>query len=269
MKLYKLPLLIHVLLLFVGKTYAQTIQGEVTDSLNKPIPFASITLKNSDNVIVIYTTGNENGAFSLTIPSDIMGGNLSLEAGSLGYKKQVKSLTEVNNFYSFILSPEYQQLEPVVIKDSRPKIKVRGDTISYKVEDFSNRQDRVIGDVLKKMPGIEVSASGKISYNGKPISGFYIDGDNLLDDKYNIATTTVPNAIVESVQIMENHQPIKVLRNKFQIDNVGLNITFKKDAKLKLVGQAQVGAGFPSKFDFDVNGMTFNGNYKAIKLYKG
>jgi hypothetical protein len=71
-------------------------------------------------------------------------------------------------------------------------LRVHGDTTDYKVSDFSSPQDRVIGDVIKKLPGIDVAKDGKISYNGKSISGVYIGGDNLLDDKYNIATNSYP-----------------------------------------------------------------------------
>jgi hypothetical protein len=35
-------------------------------------------------------------------------------------------------------------------------------------------------------------ADGTIRYNNKPISALYIGGDNLLDDKYSIATNSIP-----------------------------------------------------------------------------
>ncbi|WP_256010249.1 carboxypeptidase-like regulatory domain-containing protein [Desertivirga xinjiangensis] len=261
-------LLINHCLLFICSTHAQTVHGTVTDTLKNAIPYAGITVKNSDDIIVAYTLCKENGSFSLSIPDNLRAGTLRIEAAILGYKKQSKPLNESIKEYSFILFPEYQHLKTVVVKDSRPMLKVRGDTINYKVSDFSNPQDRVIGDVLKKLPGIEVSENGKISYNGRAISNFYIDGDNLLDDKYNIATQTVPNSIVENIQILENDQPIKILRKRSYSENVAVNITFKKDAKLKLLGQGIIAGGAPGKYDVNVNGMTFKDKYKAINYVK-
>lgn len=61
------------------------------------------------------------------------------------------------------------------------KIREAGDTLIYTVSAFADVQDKTIGDVLQKMPGIDVSATGKISYNGVSINKFYIEGRDLLE----------------------------------------------------------------------------------------
>lgn len=55
-----------------------------------------------------------------------------------------------------------------------------GDTLSYLVGAYQEQGDRVIGDVLKRMPGIEVSNDGGIKYNGKAIRKFYVEEMDLL-----------------------------------------------------------------------------------------
>lgn len=252
----------------IDSVRAQSIHGTVKDTTGTPISYVGISLITPEHVVVAYTSTNENGYFSLSVPAANIGQELLLEASLLGYKKQSKALTKFDISYDFSLSVDFKELKTVKIRDTRPKLKVRGDTLNYKVSDFTENQDKVIGDVIKRLPGISVSDDGKISYNGKPISGFYIDGNNLLDDKYNIATGTVPNQIVDNVQIMENHQPIKLLQGKSNSDDVALNITFKKDAKLALVGQAELGGGIPAKYDANVNGMTFKKKYNAINYIK-
>jgi hypothetical protein len=157
----------------------------------------------------------------------------------------------------------------VEIKNSRPVLRTHGDTLSYKVSAFAGAQDLVIGDVIKKLPGITVGSDGTIYYNNKPISNLYIGGDNLLDDKYNIATTTIPQGVVEQVQVIQNDQPVKVLRNKVMSDDVALNLTIKKGAKMQMVGQESVGAGLPHNYNVDLNTMMFKDNYKAINYLKG
>ncbi len=47
------------------------------------------------------------------------------------------------------------------------------------VSGFSSAKDRTIGDVLKKMPGIEVAKNGSVSYNGKAINEFLVEGIDL------------------------------------------------------------------------------------------
>ena len=248
--------------------FAQNIRGSVTDSLGKAVPYANISLKNSSNLIIAYQGSDEKGRFLLHVPEGIEQKNLIVEVTCIGFKTQSQLFNGVTTAYNFKLSVANNQLQTVTVKDNRPRLKVNGDTLSYKVSDFSSAQDRVIGDVIKKLPGIDVDDNGKIKYNGKAISNLYIGGDNLLDDKYNIATKTIPHGVVDQVQIMENHQPIKVLKNKVVSEDVALNLTIKKDAKLQLVGQETLGAGLPDKYYAELNAMMFKDQYKAINYLK-
>jgi hypothetical protein len=259
--------LIGCIIITVG-TFAQKITGNVTDSIGKAVPFANITLKAPGNLIIAFTSCSDKGVYHITVPADAPATGLTLEVSCVGFNKASKPVASLTTPYNFSLKANRGQLKAITVKSSRPRLKVSGDTISYKVSDFSSPQDRVIGDVIKKMPGIDVDKAGKISYNGKAISNLYIGGDNLLDDKYNIATNNIPNGVVDQVQVMENHQPVKMLKDKVVSDDVALNLTIKKEAKLQLVGQETVGGGLPGKYYEDLNAMMFKDKYKAINYIK-
>jgi hypothetical protein len=257
-------------LLFSALCCAQgNIHGTVKDSTGKAVPFATISLKNkASNSIVAYTTTADNGTYSLSLPQGQNIDSLAVEVRSMGYKSQVKSINGAEPV-NFVLQVSVNQLQAVVIKSSRPVLRVNGDTLSYKVSDFSNPQDRTIGEVIKKLPGITVASDGTISYNNKPISTVYIGGDNLLDDKYSIATNTIPQGVVDKVQVIQNDQPIKALQNKVMSDDVALNLSIKKGAKLQMVGQESIGAGLPGNYDAELNAMMFKDKYKAINYLNG
>ncbi|HVW14517.1 MAG TPA: carboxypeptidase-like regulatory domain-containing protein [Mucilaginibacter sp.] len=241
-----------------------SIHGTVKDSSGKAIPFATVNLKNkASNAIVAYTTTANNGTYTLTLPQGQNTDSLAVEVRSIGYKSQVKS-TNGAAPVDFVLQVSVNQLKDVVIKSSRPILRVNGDTLTYKVSEFANPQDRTIGEVIKKLPGITVASDGTISYNNKPISTVYIGGDNLLDDKYNIATNTIPQGVVSNVQVIQNDQPVKALQNKVMSDDVALNLQIKKGAKLQMVGQESIGAGLPGNYDAELNAMMFKDKYKAI-----
>jgi hypothetical protein len=241
------------------------------------VPYVSVNLRNkSGDGIVAYTTTDVRGAYGLRLPAGAAVGDLFLEARCIGYKAQSKSLAGLLRTLSglpstidFTLAVAPSQLEPIVVRSRRPLLHSNGDTLSYKVSDFSSAQDRVIGDVIKKLPGITVAADGTISYNNKPVSGIYIGGDNLLDDKYSIAANTIPNGVVDQVQVIDNHQPVRVLQNKVTSNDVAINLTLKEAGKLRLLGQETVGAGLPGNYYADLNAMLFNDRYKAINYLKG
>jgi hypothetical protein len=250
--------------------FGQTIKGTVKDSTGSAVPYASVNLKNSvSNTIVAYTVTDNKGAYLLQVQAGTAANSLVVEVRCIGFKNQAKAAAGFDAPVDFTLSRSVNQLQTVTIKNSRPVLRVHGDTLSYNVSDFANPQDRTIGEVIKKLPGISVAADGTISYNNKPISALYIDGDNLLDDKYTIASNSVPVGAVNQVQVIQNDQPVKVLRNKVMSDDVALNLKIKKGAKLHLMGQESIGAGLPGNYDVDLNAMMFKDNYKAINYLAG
>jgi len=263
-------LLVIGMLLSVAAFGQTSIKGMVKDSTGSAVPYASVNLKNSvSNAIITYAVTDNKGAYLLQIPAGTMANSLIIEVHSIGYKSQVKVVAGFDAPIDFTLSRSVNQLQAVNIKSSRPVLRTHGDTLSYNVSDFADPQDRTIGEVIKRMPGITVASDGTIRYNNKPISALYIGGDNLLDDKYSIATNSIPQVAVNQVQVIQNDQPIKVLQNKVLSDDVALNLQIKKGAKLHLMGQESIGAGLPGNYDVDLNAMMFKDNYKAINYLAG
>ncbi len=87
-----------------------------------------------------------------------------------------------------------------------PPIRQKNDTLIYNVASFASTQDKYIEDILKKLPGINVGENGQISYQGKSISKFYIEGQDLLGSNYNQATKNLPIESVSQIELMENNQ---------------------------------------------------------------
>ncbi|GGH07044.1 TonB-dependent receptor [Pedobacter zeae] len=256
------------LLLAAFSVFAQKpLKGLVKDVSGKGVESVNVTLKDAEGNIINFTRTNKTGAFSMELKNDQIAG-YKIEASSIGYKKLVTTVTDAAKSYDLTLHPSETTLETVTVKN-RPSLTARGDTLNYRPSDFADKQDRSIGDVLKKMPGIEVAEDGKISYNGKSISNLYVDGDNLLDDKYNIGTKSIPQSAVDKVQVIQNDQPIKMMRKNNMSDDVALNLVLKDEAKLKVMGDATVGAGMPARFDENLTAMLFNKKLKFINNLKG
>jgi hypothetical protein len=134
------------------------------------------------------------------------------------------------------------QLKEVKIN---PKyVRMKEDTISYNVSLLQTQNDRNIGDVLKKIPGIEVSKSGGVTYEGNPINTFYIEGLDLLKQKYGIAVNNVPPDAVSNVEVIENHQPVKMLKGEMPSFTAAINLRLKDKSKFRPVGTAEVGSGY-------------------------
>ncbi|WP_346239484.1 hypothetical protein ABDK00_007190 [Niabella insulamsoli] len=264
---YVFLLSLSLLLLHLKSNSQITIFGRITDTLGNAIKGANVqTKKNKTAAITAFAFSDSFGDYSLTV-SSIDSLDLILVT-CVGFESNTKRISAEKKRYNFILIPKPFILPNVVVKGQDILTK-HGDTLDYNPKIFTRSQDRTIGDVLKNLPGVEIDATGGISYNGKPINKFYIDGDDLLGPKYGIASNTIPIDVVEKIQIFENHEPVKMFRGKIISDNAAINIKLNNTAKLKLFGSGNASIGTPVKnaTDARINTLLFNSKLKMINSY--
>lgn len=189
------------LFVFVNALAQVNVTGKVIDRENsEPLIGASVIVKGADGKIKKFASSKSDGGFSMTMPSV---NGCRLEVTMMSFAKQSIPLDSVDFPLTVYMEPGTTLLKEVTVKADR--IREQGDTITYNVGSFVQQQDRSIGDVLKRMPGIDVANNGKIQYQGEDINKFYIEGSDLLGGKYGIATNGISHDDVGSVEVMENH----------------------------------------------------------------
>ncbi|GFI39184.1 hypothetical protein IMSAG025_02209 [Muribaculaceae bacterium] len=235
-------LISYVLFLIVSvSAVAQVnVSGTVVDKeSNEPLTGASVIVKGADGKIKKYATSKGNGGFAMSLPS-VAG--CRLEVSMMSFAKQSIPLDSVKFPLTVYMEPGSTLLKEVTVKADR--IREQGDTITYGVSAFAQAQDRSIGDVLKRMPGINVEQSGKIQYQGEYINKFYIEGSDLLGGKYGIATNGISHEDVGAVEVMENHQPMQVLSGISFSDKAAINLKLKNKAKATWSFHGDAGGGY-------------------------
>lgn len=236
-------LLIYYICLIVASlsVVAQVdVRGTVIDrEANEPLVGASVIVKGADGKIKKFASTKANGGFTMQLPS-VSG--CRLEVTMMSFAKQSLPLDSVSFPLTVYMEAGTTLLKEVTVKADR--IREQGDTITYNVGSFAQSQDRSIGDVLRRMPGIDVSQSGKIQYQGEDINKFYIEGSDLLGGKYGIATNGISHDDVGAVEVMENHQPMQVLSGISFSDKAAINLKLKNKAKATWSFHGDAGGGW-------------------------
>lgn len=160
------------------------------------------------------------------------------------------------------------KLKEVVVKAK--KIRQSGDTISYAASSYISKDDKVLEDLLRKMPGVEVIGNGQIKYNGQWVNEFYIEGADMLGDNYGEATKNLDAKAIGSVQIMENHQNIKLFQGTKSGNAPAMNIKLKQTAKGAWTAMLSVAVGGQPKLarNMTLNLMNFRRNSQNLTLLK-
>lgn len=242
-----------------------TFIGNVTDSLKVGIVNANILIKNKANKIVHFTFTKDGGSFLFEMPDTAT--NLIIEVTAAGFEKNNKPLILSQQQYIFILKTLYTELQQVTVKNSQ-KLKEKGDTLSYNVNSFAQKEDRTIGDVIKRLPGISVDDEGKISYNGKAITNLIIHGDDLMNGRYGLAAKAINKDDIKSVEVINHHQPINTLRKKINSNDVVVNLVLKDENRFQFSGQGQIGMGLPNLINSSASLIMLNKKIKMLNAAK-
>ena len=264
-------ILIYIICLVVAvRVVAEVnVSGKVVDKGNDvPLTGASVIVKGADGKIKKFTSSKTNGNFEMSVPSV---DGCRMEVSMMGFSKQSILLDSVSLPLTVYLEQGTTLLKEVTVKADR--IREQGDTITYSVGSFAQAQDRSIGDVLKRMPGINVESSGKIQYQGEDINKFYIEGSDLLGGKYGIATNGISHEDVGAVEVMENHQPMQVLSGISFSDKAAINLKLKNKAKATWSFHGDAGGGYSwhpdgAIWDGELFAMAVMPNFQNITTFK-
>ena len=231
--------------------------------------FANVIISpaNSPKQIISSAFTDENGRFSITANSDC--DSLLLKASSIEITPATIKIANRSGTFDIIVDNKAVELKEVVVKSK--KIYSQGDTINYNVASFLSQNDQALADVLKKMPGITVAESGQVSYQGKPIKNFYIEGLDLMKGHYGIATNSIDPNNIATVQVLENHQDIKALKGLRPEEQASINIRLKEGVKGVFNLIATLGGGYGDDMLWNNSAIAtyFKRNSQFLATYKG
>ena len=253
------------LLLSYGAAPAQTsLTGSVQSTTDETLPRINIMVYLPDSeVLIAFAISDEHGHFVCGVKSD--SDSLRIEVSSIQYRSVSRMIANVSQRVDFEMLPETHELKGVSVRARA--IGQRGDTLSFLVSSFAREDDRSIEEVLRRIPGIEVESSGKILYQGMPLNKFYVEGLDLMDGRYGVVSKNLPQKSVSTVEIYENHQPLKILEERISSQQAALNIKLKRD--ITTTGTAKLGIGTaPLLWDVNITPMTFTKSFQMVSSYQ-
>lgn len=248
------------------------VTGRVIDSQNKPVRDVIVKMVSGTKTLT-FTSTNAKGEYALEVKSAPTG-EVTLLFNHISYEKESERVTlkEREAKVDMQLTPKAVSLKEVTVRPD--PLRQKGDTLSHNLASFLGKGDVTLEDGLKRLPGVDVSKNGGISYMGKPISQFNIEGMDLLGGKYNLATRNIPVDYVTNVEIVRNHHSRRVEKD-VPSNEVSMNIKLSNKAKFKPFGQEEVGAGYMEDGNdklqalLGLTGMMFTNKFQTTCSVKG
>ncbi|WP_109851563.1 carboxypeptidase-like regulatory domain-containing protein [Aquimarina sp. AU58] len=240
----KLGLLVFLIGISLAST-AQKVQitGFVKDSLGDPIAMANvIAYKKLDNAMTSYGITNDQGRYKISVPNNE---TYLLKVSFIGLTAETKSITVTTKdvISDFEMKSEENSLDEVEIVYEMPVV-VKGDTLVYNTDSFVNGTEKKLGDVLEKLPGVEVNENGEIEVEGKTVSKVMVEGKDFFDGDSKLATENIPADALDKVEVLRNYEDVGQMRGlRNSQDQVAINIKLKEGKKNFWFGDITAGSG--------------------------
>ncbi|MCR8561196.1 TonB-dependent receptor [Mucilaginibacter sp. BJC16-A38] len=245
------------------------IKGKVTDEKKLPMPSVSIRLKKLPDTILYKATSTDlSGNFTF---NNLPQGSYTLEADLMGYLSVVKRGLTINPTDTVLdigllqLVPSAKMLGEVAITARTPLIEKQIDKTVVNVDqNIANTGTNVL-ELLKKLPGVQITPDGQITLNGKSGVNVIMDGKTTYlsaDDLANLLTNT-PSSDIQKIEIMTNPSA------KYDAEGTGgiINIIRKKTTKSGFNGSLTAGFGLGPHYDRYNSSLVLNFKTNKYNLY--
>ena len=237
------------LLFFMGLhlSFSQEIKltGIVKDSIGNVLESANVIAFNAKtNKLKSYSVTNANGTYKIALDKKVA---YTLKISFIGYKTITNHINETtfkeDTVKNYILYEENNKLDEVVLAYEIP-INVKNDTIVYNSASFLNGTEKKLGDILKKIPGIEINSKGQIEVEGKQVMKVMIEGKDFFDGDSKLAAENVPSNAVKKIEVLKNFSEISQLKSVTNNeDNIVINLKLKEGKKNFWFGEITIGDG--------------------------
>ena len=219
-----------------------TFNGIIKDSIGNPLEMANvIALDTVAKRVASYGFSDDKGNFKLELKNNT---TYNIKISYVGFKDISEFLkTKETNISKNYTMSEDTMLDGINIVSTMP-VTIKGDTIIYNADSFTNGSERKLEDVLKKLPGVEVNDAGEIEIEGKRVEKVMIDGKDFFDGDSKLATKNIPSNAVDKIQVLRNYSDVGQLSGvQNNQDRFAINIKLKEGKKNFWFGDILAGAG--------------------------
>jgi hypothetical protein len=236
---------IILFLLFSIFSFSQNVrfEGIIQDSDKAGIEMANIMAINlGTKTMDSFAITNDKGKFVLNLKPNA---NYSIKLSYLGMKSKEITITTANQNITQNITMESGgiDLKGVEIVHEMP-VSIKGDTIVYNADSFKTGTEKKLEDVLKKLPGVEVTADGEVQVEGKPVQKMMVEGKDFFDGDTKLGVKNIPADAIDKIQVLRNYNEIGQLKGlENNEESVAMNIKLKSGKKNFWFGDMTAGGG--------------------------
>ena len=262
-------ILMMLLLLVSIASFAQErlVSGAIIDRDTKdPVEQVTVQLLKTDSTYVTGAISNEKGLFHLNAPEN---GKYLLKITSVGYKPTVKRLVIEQDknlaLGNVVVGADAIMLKGAVVTAMAQKVTLKEDTFVYNSAAYRTPEGSVVEELVKRLPGAEVSDDGTIKINGKEVKKILVDGKEFMTGDTKTALKNLPTSIIDKIKAYDEKSDLsKVTGIDDGEEQTVLDFNVKKGMNKGLMSNIDLGIGNKDRYSARGMGGYFNSNNRFM-----
>ena len=265
----KKSILMMLLLLVSIASFAQErlVSGAIIDRDTKdPVEQVTVQLLKTDSTYVTGAISNEKGLFHLNAPGN---GKYLLKITSVGYKPTVKRVVIEQDknlaLGNVVIGADAIMLKGAVVTAMAQKVTLKEDTFVYNSAAYRTPEGSVVEELVKRLPGAEVSDDGTIKINGKEVKKILVDGKEFMTGDTKTALKNLPTSIIDKIKAYDEKSDLsKVTGIDDGEEQTVLDFNVKKGMNTGLMSNIDLGIGNKDRYSARGMGGYFNSNNRFM-----
>ena len=270
----KKSLLLLMMMLVSAFSFAQDrkISGVLVDGETKePVMQTTVQLITMDSAFVAGAVSNERGAFTITAPKN---GKYLLRISSIGYIGILKRLEIVGNKNLNLgiikMESDAKMLSQVNVTGKALKVVVKEDTFVYNSAAYVTPEGSVVEELVKRLPGAQVSEDGKITINGKEVKKVKVGGKEFMTGDTQTAMKNLPTSIIDNIKVYDEKSDLsRITGIDDGNDETVLDFSVKPGMNKGFMSNVDLGYGTHDRYTGRLFGMYTKDNFRIQGMGNG
>jgi len=263
-----------VAILSVATVAAVSAQGlKITGTLvdrdtKEGVMLATVQMLKPDSTFVKGVLSDEKGNFTISAPSP---GSYILKFTSVGYSPMTKNvnMTGKKNLAlgNMTFVADAIMLKGATVVGQASRVTVKEDTFVYNASAYRTPEGSVVEELVKRLPGAQVSDDGTITINGKEVKKVLVDGKEFMTGDTKTALKNLPTSIIDKIKTYDEKSDLaRVTGIDDGEEQTVLDFGVKKGMNKGLFGNADASIGTHDRYSERLMGAMFKDNTRVMLM---
>lgn len=223
------------------------IKGNIKDETGEGALGANVQIRTNTGEFLKGTSVNEDGTFILT---EMSNGSYKVSFKSMGLK-DIEKVVTINNadvdLGNLQFESEAKEVKGTTVRAARIAAQQQGDTTNYDAQAFKVNPDATAEDLVRKMPGIDLS-SGQVKAQGEKVGKVLVDGKPFFGDDASSTLKNLPAEVISQIQVYDEKSEQTRLTGVDDGETIkAINIVTRIDKREGTFGKLYTGAGLDAQ----------------------